>query len=471
MLPGRHLALALLLTLPACKDGEDSATPDADDTGPAEVAALSWTLHEEIASLVTVSFELSHPAEAWVEFRPVGDPAWMSSPARPLEAGLADVLLLGIPYESDFEARLVTDFGEGPVQGELFTGSTGALPEDMPLPQVHSADPARYEPTGRYLITSVNQAVGGWVTGDFWKVIIDRQGRVVWALLTPDHLWTTYMRVAQNGEDLLYDAFSFWYVYDSGAVSRVDRIKIDGSLVHSYATPGGQHAYADLPDGSIAWGASGFTRETLEIVDMAGEQTTLWDCADFHASQGISSMCMSNSLSWDPVSDSFLYSFYTTDTVVQVSRETGETMRVFGAEYGDYAIVPAESAFFWQHGVILTEQGTLLLSTHTSEGHDDPDQETVAREYEVDDTAMELRELASFGVGDGYNADTAGEAHRLANGNTLHNLGSYGRLREFTPDGTVVWDVDWRIGMKEDNAAQRLIGRSVFVEDLYAFAP
>ena len=55
-----------------------------------------------------------------------------------------------------------------------------------------------------------------------------------------------------------------------------------------------------------------------------------------------------------------------------------------------------------------------------------------------------------------------GEAHRLPNGNTLHNYGSNARLREVTPEGQVVWDVQW---------SGSLIARSTPIEDLYALMP
>jgi hypothetical protein len=57
-----------------------------------------------------------------------------------------------------------------------------------------------------------------------------------------------------------------------------------------------------------------------------------------------------------------------------------------------------------------------------------------------------------------------GEAHRLPNGNTLHNTGSDSRLREFAPDGTVVWELDWMGNDVE-------IGRSTPITDLWALAP
>ena len=471
----RTTPAALLLTsliAVGCPSQDDTAKPDdtQPDTIPieAQIEGVDWSTHEEIESLVTVSFTQLRAADAWVEFKPTEDDDWMVTPTQELSAGAADFLLLGLPYGYDFEFRVANDFGEGPLYSSTVTGTVPDAPSSLPLCQVHTSDPDQYEPTGRFLLSSVNAATGGWVAGDYWKIIVDRKGRTVWALETPSHLWTTFMRVSLNGEDLLYDQFSYWAIWDSGARSEVYRIKIDGTQLDSYATPGGHHAFTELRDGSLVWGASDWATETLEKRNPDGTQETVWDCGPFHDELGITSMCQSNTVTWDEVSDSFLLSFYTTDTLVHIDHQSGETLRVFGSAYGDYAFDPAESAFAWQHGGYWTEAGTLLLSTHRTDVEDD-ELETVAREYELDDDGMTLRQVWSFGVGEGLHAHTAGEALRLPNGNTLHNYGSWGRLREVSSDGTIVWDVDWRIEL--DDYTDRLIGRTTFLDDLYAFAP
>ena len=102
----------------------------------------------------------------------------------------------------------------------------------------------------------------------------------------------------------------------------------------------------------------------------------------------------------------------------------------------------------------------LLASSHVSARSD----EGVVREYELDEDAGVLREIWSYGEGDGIDADNAGEAHRLANGNTLHNTGTTPRLREITPEPSeVVWDLSWE--------GSKLLGRTVFLEDLYILSP
>ncbi len=474
MSPLRAIPLLLCPLLLGCPPGDDSVPEDSrpDTTEPdfsvAQVENVAWSAHEEIESLVYVTFDQRYAADVWVEFQPAGDEEWMSTPVQTLEPGEASFLLLGLPYDHDFVFRVVNDFGEGPAPSEDFTGATPATHDALPLVQVHSSDPEAYEPSGKFLIASVNTNTGGWVTGDYWKVIIDRKGRTVWALKTPDHHWTTFMRVGLNGEDLLYDKFTFWANWDSGAGSTVHRIKIDGTHLESYATPGGHHAFTELRDGSLVWGAATWSTEQLVKLDPEGELSTIWDCTAFHQERGIKAMCQSNTVTWDEATDTFLLSIYTTSTLVHIDHQSGETLRVFGANLGDYTFDPETSAFDWQHGCYWLDEDTILLSTHRTDVEEE-DLETVVREYEVDDENMVLTNTWSFGEGEGLHAHTAGEALRLPNGNTLHNYGSWGRLREVTPEGAIVWDVDWRIGL--DDYTDRLIGRTTFVDDLYAFAP
>ncbi len=91
------------------------------------------------------------------------------------------------------------------------------------------------------------------------------------------------------------------------------------------------------------------------------------------------------------------------------------------------------------------------------------------REYELDYEEKILRQVWAFGEDEGIAGKYAGEAHRLINGNTLHNYGTGARLREITPDGELVWDVKFPGGNTDGNG--RLQGRSVFITDLYDFAP
>jgi len=431
---------------------------DDDDTASASIAELDWRLHEEIESLVYVTWTQGDAATTHVEFS-FDEGEWRSSPSRQTDPGEVEALLLGIPYDTEFTFRVVYDLGDGPVTTDEVEAETGELPDDFPVPELVASDPDAYEPTGRYLLSSINAYNGGWTGGDYYKFIMDRQARIVWTLLTPDNSWSIYLRVSLDGDDILWDDFTYWSGWDDGADSRVHRMKIDGTIVESTPTPGGHHAFTELLDGTIVWGAASWWSETLEKIGPDGIQRTVWDCTEFLDAIGEGDYCQSNALYWHEAYDSYLYSFYSTSHVVEIDGPTGATLNIWGHVNGAWAFEPEESAFYWQHGATFTDEGTLLLSTYA----DSDSSELVVREYELDEAAGTLREIWSFGEGEGIHGDTAGEAHRLAGGNTLHNYGSGCRLREVTPDGTVVWDVDWE--------GSKLLGRSVFFDDLYAFAP
>jgi hypothetical protein len=459
------LALLIAGLLSACDPGDDdddtAATDDDvgdDDTTASHLSEVSWRLHETIGTLVYVSWTQAAAASAWVEYS-FDEGEWLSTPVADRGAGVHEVLLLGIPFETSVTFRVASDPGSGAETSEDQVADTGALPVDLPVPELIASDPSAYEPTGTYLLGSINAFNGGWTGGEYHKFIMDRQGRFVWHQITPDNNWTIYSRVSLNGHDLLFDEFTYWSAWDEGENSHVLRMKIDGSLVDSYHVPGGHHAFTELPDGSIAWGAAGWSSETLDILRPDGTHEVLWDCREFEDAWGGGGYCQSNTLYYSEERDTFLYSFYTSDTIVEIDHATGTTVRHWGHINGAWEFDPPESAFYWQHGVNYTDTGTLLTSTYV----DSWNSELVAREYELDEDTEVLRQVWSFGEGEGVSGDTAGEVHRLPGGNTLHNYGDGNRLREVTPDGTVVWDVDWD--------GSKLLGRAVFIEDLYAFLP
>ena len=287
----------------------------------------------------------------------------------------------------------------------------------------------------------------------------DRQGRVVWATLAPGERFCTYIQVSRStGVDLLWDEVTYWTDWDDGDGSLAHRMKIDGTVLETVAIPGANHAFTELPDGSIAWWAMDGDDGALKIRRPDDEVETLWTCLEYYLEQGITGSCLANTVFWHAESDTFLVSFAMRDFVAEIDHATGATVRTFGHVPDAYEFDPPESAFYIQHGTTYTDTGTLLLSTHISDFSD----ECVVREYEIDEQDQVLHEVWSYGAGVGVTAFRGGEAHRLPGGNTLHNYGTTSRLKEIAPDGTVVWDVSWPV--------DRLLGRTIFVDDLYIFA-
>ena len=144
------------------------------------------------------------------------------------------------------------------------------------------------------------------------------------------------------------------------------------------------------------------------------------------------------------------------DTVVEVDRDSGDVLRVFGEIGATHITDPANALFDFQHYPNYTPDGTLLVSMHI-EGTDDQQR---AREYVVDDGTFTLTEVWSYGEGVDEYAYYSGEAYRLANGNTLMNYGTGGAAREVTADKEVVWDIEF--------PDRHLNGHLTLIDDLYA---
>ena len=454
---------AFLLLLTACRCApvpdsapEDSLPPDTHDTRdthdsrpPEGITDLSWRLHEGMESLVWVHWVqgTTGPVHAEVSF---DEGIWEPSPTWDLGAGEHERLVVGIPFATTATWRIVADDGSA-VDGAPIT--TGAIPAGLPLGVVDVADPTRWLPEGRYLLTSVNQNTGGWCYGTYWTFLMDRQGRPVWAQAAPSHHWTLYTQVSVDGSHFIWDEATFWSNFDAGEHSVVHRQYLDREI-EQISTPGLHHAFVELPDHSLVWG-SRFHGGGESLVQRAPGQegeTVLWTCAENWPTT--EKDCESNGLFYAADTDRFLYSFFTNDTVVEVDHATGASLWWAGRVEGGYAFDPTDSQYAWQHGVSYTEEGHLLVSTHPPDGI----RSTMVREYEVDHEAKTLRQVWCYDAG--IYASTNGDAWRLPNGNTLHLLGSAGEINEVTPTGEVVWHVTW--------SGTHLLGRGEFVDDLYA---
>jgi hypothetical protein len=426
----------------------ESGTDDSATSG-ATVSDLTAAEHPVISSIVVVAW--TQDAEAKISARYGFDAGTeLETPTWTLAKGAQRILLLGIPYDTDVTWKLVVDGKE--IESATPTFHTGAAPSGLPEVDHVSGDRKSWDPTTRYVLTCF--APQG--SGDSWSVVLDRQGRAVWALESPANRVTFQTQPSYDAKDILVDYDSFWGEFDGGAASQVARIDIEGTELARYDTPGLAHPFAELPDGSILWGAiEGFQGESLQKLDPYGVQTELFDCEGYLDDIGVTSPnCGSNAISWNESTGTILYSNYNLDSIFELDTK-GNVLRTFGEIPGSYTFADPDTAFSWQHGAYFLPDGHLLLSSRwATTGY-----ETVVREYEI--TKKELVEVWSFGEGEGVYGRIMGEARRLPGGNTLHNYGTTPRFREATPEGVVVWDVSW------DEAIT--VGHIAAYEDLYGF--
>ncbi len=415
--------------------------------------SVSASVHSDIGSLVTVQWEQREPGSSQVAFSADGE-AWLQSPAEDRQAGAQQALLLGLPF--GVEARFQVVFDGQP--GEEHSIETGPLPEGLPELEIASSEQSLWDSATRYLLTSHVQLDDEGAADGTLSLILDRQGRVVWAWRGPAGRLSLQPRLARDARSLLVDLNSFYGAFDGGVASQVVALAIDGSEIQRWDTPGLHHTFTETGEG-IAWAATDGDHDSLERVDELGEQQRLWHCEPFHQELGLEQACQANGLAWDAASERYLLSFFSTHSVVEVDGLGGQATRWFGQLPGAWSFDPAGSAFWWQHGAHCTADGTLLLSTQESA----LDRETLVREYALDAGAEALVQTWSFGDGEGIYGAQGGEVHRLGNGNTLHNYGSGARVREVTAAGDLAWDLVAPSGT--------YLGRTSPIEDLYALLP
>ncbi|RME27366.1 MAG: hypothetical protein D6798_04725 [Deltaproteobacteria bacterium] len=433
---------------------DTGAGPDGGAThDDSRLTAVSARLHDDIGSMVIVSWDQAEPGTSAVRY--MVDPGrWHSTPPVHREAGHHEQLVLGVPYEHPvrLQVTLETDAGDR-VRSSAIDLETAPWPDGLPRPVVRVHVEERTDPSTPWLLGSVTSDGAGWGS-NWWVFILDRKGRTVWAWESPDERVTMFARPSLDGSTILVDLDSYWWLFDGGAASEVARIDIEGRELQRWPTPGLHHAFIDLPEGGIAWGGHGESDEYVAIVDDAGDIEQIWSCADLVGEPWAFS-CITNAIWLDTATDRFLVSVVSTDSVVVLDRQSGAQLDLYGSGRSAWAFDPPESAFSHQHDPHLTDEGTLLVSTNGIRRERD----TAVREYELDEESHTLRQIWSFGDGEGIHADRLGTVQRLPGGNTQHGLGSAGRLREITPEGDVAWDVDWG----EENE----LGRTTAFEDIY----
>jgi len=433
---------------------DDTGDTSGADTGPptSPVSALSWSVHDEVNTLIEVRFTLDEAAEAWVAFSFDGK-NWEESPARTLEAGEHDEVLFGIPADMDLDWEVRTLVAGAETASEPQEARTESLPSNLPLPVLLDWNPAESGSEG-WLYTSVEAGNNNFF-GPYYALILDREGRVVWYHSPEDDRLAMFPRIAPDGSHVLIDQTS---IYAGGTTPELLRTTLDGAQTELIHPAHWNLTYDYLPDGTMLYDDStDGTRYHLTALRPDGTEEQLWSCYDWMSEiKTVRSWdCQPNTILWNEDTNTVLWSMFQTSTVVEVDLDSGEVIRQFGQLDGSWTMDPFNAMLELQHFPNYSADGTLMVSTHIvgQRGRQ------VAREFAVNDKTETLEEIWSFENDLGYYAEYAGEAKRLDSGNTLVGLGTDGAILEVTPDGDVAWGIEF---------AGRLVGQATLVDDLYA---
>jgi hypothetical protein len=444
-------------TPPAYLCGDDTTAHieiTETDANAISISNLDTNVSSFVSSVATVSWTQSSAWRVHVEYT-FENNEWHSTPSFTAKSGSNEQIVVGVPFNYDVAWRVVIEDGGSVTEGPDYR--TGNLDNDVPRPDVLVSRPSEWLPEGNFLLSTINEQTGGWTSGDYWTFILDRKGRYVWAHKAPDRNWSLFAQTSLDGCNVLWDESTLWSQWDDGASSSIHRTYLDEE-VEQYNTPGLHHAWVQIDDDNIAWGSQdhGGKEALVESEWDSNSEHIIWTCQEDWQNSG---NCESNGLFYQESTESFLYSFYTNNSMVEVDRFNGTgnsgTSLWWAGEVGNgYNFVPADSQYSWQHGVSYTDAGTLLVST---EARISGSWTTMVREYDVNHGATQLEEVWNYDA-EVY-ASTNGDAWRLSNGNTLHMVGSAGEGLEVDEDGDTVWHIDF--------GGTHLLGRGELLESLY----
>lgn len=422
--------------------------PEGPEPEPVEVSEVSSALHDAVGTMVRVSWRQSGAAPSWLAFD-FGEGEQRSPPTDRGE-GTHEEWILGVPPATEVAFRVVTADGESDEQ----VVTTGPLPEALgPAPVAPVWDESAASPEG-FVYGSTDVDAGPSYSGPFWLWIVDRQGRVVWWKDLSGGWQPMFPRVARDGTHVVWDQHNL--LDAAGEFSTIQRATLDGAWTEEIPAPGLGWCWDETDDGAVLYDrVHGVEHATIEEIAPDGAVRTVWDCTTWQTPLDPDpEHCYTNTVNWVAATDSILYSTYWGDWIAEVDRATGEVLWYAGSLPGGYA-VPADATLELQHYPNYTPDGTLLVSTHIP----DVDGEQRAREFVVDHGAQALEEVWVYGEGAGTWAQYSGDAVRLPNGNTVQNYGTGGEVREVTPDGTVVWQLQW--------GDERTLGHTTLLNDLY----
>ena len=460
--------------------GDDDIADD-DDSAPIPpgdlVTDASARLHAQITSVAYVSWTLQESADsARVEYS-FDEGVWLSTPVRDATVGDHEQIVLGVPYGATLQWRIVVEQEGGTVTTEEQSIEVGDLPPTMPSAEVDIFEDEWVDETGNYLFTSVTELDPLFHTdAGFWLVIVDRQGRVVWAMEGPYAVWTFFPKTSRSGEYLLWDESYYWTTFGGAADNgRINQMKLDGEIVHSWAAPNMHHSFDDLAPGTIVWNNIEGNDDILYLSVGDEPPERLWSCLDWIFAEGLGieanpawEECACNALSWNEDRGTVLVSIPGHEIVLELEIDTGEVLW-FADPNRDlgYLVTPENAKWHWQHEPVLLPDGNLLLSCGVYDGAPGwTFDHTAAFEYSIDEQAQTLTLDWAYVSEESWAFAYRGGAERLPGGNTLHFYGDVGGARELTPDGDVVWQLRFH-----RPGGDAWIGRCRFIEDLYPFGP
>ena len=294
--------------------------------------------------------------------------------------------------------------------------------------------------------------------------VLSGDGSVVWRSGDPgDPLKINRVRLAPDGQSVLYAAYDRARREDIGSVTRVDLST--GTVLSTTRTAEQHHDFvAHEAEGTLSWLSWTYGESTLGLApipiasdalrtaaegSLEEDPTRIYDFLDHYPEDPFWSCdhmsfnnfapdhyewSHSNSLVYVPEQDAYFVMVRYWDAVLKIDRQ-GTLAWQLGGLHGDFDLTDpfhhAHMSEVWPGGMLIFDNAD----------HADPSVSGVA-EYAWDEATMTADKIWEYRHPEGHFVSHLGDARRLPGGNTLISWGPLGTLTEITSEGEVVWELE-----------------------------
>lgn len=366
--------------------------------------------------------------------------------------------LLGVLPDSESAWAVEIDDG-GPRCVATGVLQNGTLPTDTPSITPGSIDTA--EQAGGLTLVPV---LTGTQSPEFALVILDEQGRTVWAWRPAatgyPSGFVTRAAFARDGRSIWYNS----HASSADTEGTLFQLGFDGQVISQRSVNGFHTDFVEMQGERMAvltWEIRDFGDQRLlgdrvVIVEADGSETDLWGSFDeipvdlsnryttgfYPSDPTVGDWSHVNGINWDAEADDLLVTMGVYDGVARIDGRSGETEWFLGNMESDFSHAP-EGAILTDtpHSVQALPDDKILVFNRSMLRQPSC---SFAAEISIGDEVATLQR--TWSEPDCLSVSVLGEARRLSTGHTVVNYTSSGRIVEYAPSGEQSWSVSLGLG-------------------------
>jgi len=415
--------------------------------GGPNISDVEYSVSENIATVVNVSWSLDESADAYVEY---GHDEQFDLKTSISTGESHSVSLLGLKPEADAQFRVVVSNDDGDVAGEAYDVTTGPLTNAFPT----LAGEGEGDAGGWMLAPMIGTSTG--------PVIMNPDGNIVWAWIDESGLDVYRARISQDGKSVIYNAASV--SGDPADDAKLVRVALDGSSVEEIPVELLAHDFVEHEDGTIGamvveYDETGEIRgDALVEIAPDGTQNVVWsafDCFDPETQDPgeDSGWTFGNALDYSLEQDAYYLGMRNFSGIIKIPRADFSCEWVFGGEANTFEFSAGSATFLHQHQFHVMDDSIVVFD---NDGYGGMASRVV--EYDVDFEAQTAEESWSYTDVTLYTF-VLGDVTRLDDGDTLVTWSVSGQIDRISPNGDVDWTLNTGVGA--------VFGFNTVVDSLY----